>query len=207
MYCQCIFLFSLVGLCIVSIHILIKTKFAYLPESVAVVFLGCMIGAIIKLLQRYNLANWEVNICVCFFLNNSLSNLCQHLAMWVLTFYQTILAKSISCWHFFADMKEFKLGSLKNAFIEKLNNFSINYQKMIQFLSDGKKHQISQGILINKSVLQFIFLVLKKSEILHFSGLSRNLIFPTKILWANVDLILWIFQLILTCKLLLNFCS
>ncbi|XP_057291226.1 sodium/hydrogen exchanger 8-like [Hydractinia symbiolongicarpus] len=53
------FVLSVLGLCIISIHILIKTKFAYLPESVAVVFLGCMIGAIIKLLQRYNLANWE----------------------------------------------------------------------------------------------------------------------------------------------------
>lgn len=50
------------GLCICAIHVLIKTKFAYLPESVAVVVLGAMLGGLIKLLQKYDLGNWEVGL-------------------------------------------------------------------------------------------------------------------------------------------------
>jgi len=43
-----------------TIHLLIKTKFAYLPESVAIVFVGAMFGGLIELLKRYHIANWEV---------------------------------------------------------------------------------------------------------------------------------------------------
>lgn len=53
------FVLSVLALCILSIHMLIKTKFAYLPESVAVVVLGAMVGGIIKLLQQYKLGNWQ----------------------------------------------------------------------------------------------------------------------------------------------------
>ena len=53
------------ALCIVAIHFLIKTKFAYLPESVAVVVLGAMVGGLIKIMNVYNVANWQV-IFICY---------------------------------------------------------------------------------------------------------------------------------------------
>lgn len=53
------FVLSVLGLCICLIHLLIKTKFAYLPESVAVVCLGALLGGFIHLLQKYGLADWE----------------------------------------------------------------------------------------------------------------------------------------------------
>jgi len=53
------FVLSVLGLCIITIHFLIKTKFSYLPESVAIVFVGAMLGGLIQLLKKYNLADWE----------------------------------------------------------------------------------------------------------------------------------------------------
>ena len=47
---------------ILLIHILIQTKFHYLPESVAVVFLGAIIGLIFKLLSYYHVADWSVSV-------------------------------------------------------------------------------------------------------------------------------------------------
>ncbi|XP_047139467.1 sodium/hydrogen exchanger 8 isoform X1 [Hydra vulgaris] len=53
------FVLTVLGICIISINMLIKTNFIYLPESVAVVFLGALVGGCIKLLKTYNLGNWQ----------------------------------------------------------------------------------------------------------------------------------------------------
>ncbi|XP_015770543.1 PREDICTED: sodium/hydrogen exchanger 8-like, partial [Acropora digitifera] len=41
------------------IHFLLKTKFHYLPESVAIVFLGALVGLIIKALSHFDLGDWR----------------------------------------------------------------------------------------------------------------------------------------------------
>lgn len=53
------FILLVVALCILLIHFLLKTKFHYLPESVAVVFLGALVGLIIKALSHFALADWR----------------------------------------------------------------------------------------------------------------------------------------------------
>lgn len=53
------FVLSVLALCILLIHLLIQTSFQYLPESVAVVFLGALIGLILKLISNQNLGNWQ----------------------------------------------------------------------------------------------------------------------------------------------------
>lgn len=52
------FILLVVGLCILVIYFLIKHKFHYLPESVAVVFLGALVGLITKALSHFKLGNW-----------------------------------------------------------------------------------------------------------------------------------------------------
>ncbi|CAD5117971.1 DgyrCDS6711 [Dimorphilus gyrociliatus] len=44
---------------ILLVHLLIQTKFHYLPESVAVVLLGALLGLILQLLAKYKLGNWQ----------------------------------------------------------------------------------------------------------------------------------------------------
>lgn len=53
------FVLTVIALCIILIHFLIQANFHYLPESVAVVFLGALIGLILKLISNNNLGNWE----------------------------------------------------------------------------------------------------------------------------------------------------
>jgi len=53
------FILLVVAICIFAIHFLIKSKFAYLPESVCVVFLGAIVSLILKLLQSNHVANWQ----------------------------------------------------------------------------------------------------------------------------------------------------
>ncbi|CAH3149960.1 unnamed protein product [Porites evermanni] len=53
------FILLVVALCILLIHFLLKTKFHYLPESVAVVFLGALVGLIIKALSHFALGDWR----------------------------------------------------------------------------------------------------------------------------------------------------
>ena len=62
------------ALCIVAIHFLIKTKFAYLPESVAVVVLGAMVGGLIKILNAYDIADWQV-IFICHLTTEGQANI------------------------------------------------------------------------------------------------------------------------------------
>ncbi|XP_046842331.1 sodium/hydrogen exchanger 8-like [Xenia sp. Carnegie-2017] len=52
------FMLLVVGLCIFVIFSLIKHNFKYLPESVAVVFLGALVGLITKFLNHIHVANW-----------------------------------------------------------------------------------------------------------------------------------------------------
>ncbi|KFM79147.1 Sodium/hydrogen exchanger 8, partial [Stegodyphus mimosarum] len=53
------FVLIVMALCILLIHLLIQTNFQYLPESVSVVFLGALIGLILKLFSNNNLGNWQ----------------------------------------------------------------------------------------------------------------------------------------------------
>lgn len=55
------FILCILGISIILIHILIETHFHYLPESVAVVFLGALIGLLFKLLSFWNIADWSVS--------------------------------------------------------------------------------------------------------------------------------------------------
>ncbi|KAF4097056.1 sodium/hydrogen exchanger 8 [Onychostoma macrolepis] len=48
-----------IGICIVLVHLLIKFKLHFLPESVAVVSLGILMGAFIKIIESQHLANWK----------------------------------------------------------------------------------------------------------------------------------------------------
>ncbi|XP_078688149.1 sodium/hydrogen exchanger 8-like isoform X1 [Branchiostoma floridae x Branchiostoma belcheri] len=52
------FICIMLALCIMLVHLLIKTRFHYLPESVAIVFLGAVVGLIIKLMNKLELGNW-----------------------------------------------------------------------------------------------------------------------------------------------------
>lgn len=53
------FVLSVITVCIMVIHLLIQLKFHYLPESVAVVFMGALIGLVLKLISNQNLGNWQ----------------------------------------------------------------------------------------------------------------------------------------------------
>ncbi|KAL1021592.1 hypothetical protein UPYG_G00015280 [Umbra pygmaea] len=48
-----------IGICIILVHLLIKFKLHFLPESVAVVSLGILMGGFIKLIEFHQLANWK----------------------------------------------------------------------------------------------------------------------------------------------------
>ncbi|XP_052396841.1 sodium/hydrogen exchanger 8 isoform X2 [Carassius gibelio] len=48
-----------IGICIILVHLLIKFKLHFLPESVAVVSLGILMGAVIKIIESQQLANWK----------------------------------------------------------------------------------------------------------------------------------------------------
>lgn len=49
------------GLCILMIHYMTRSKLRFLPESVAVVFLGALIGLILQILSKSGIANWQVS--------------------------------------------------------------------------------------------------------------------------------------------------
>ncbi|XP_041455222.1 sodium/hydrogen exchanger 8-like [Lytechinus variegatus] len=53
------FILGIIGVCILLTHLLIKLKFHYLPESVAVVCLGLLVGLIILALKHTNLSNHD----------------------------------------------------------------------------------------------------------------------------------------------------
>ena len=56
------FILCILAFSILLIHVLIQFNFHYLPESVAVVFLGAIIGLIFKLLSQWNVSDWSVSI-------------------------------------------------------------------------------------------------------------------------------------------------
>ncbi|XP_007883746.2 sodium/hydrogen exchanger 8 [Callorhinchus milii] len=49
----------ILAICIILVHLLIKYKLHFLPESVAVVSLGIFMGAVIKIIESEHLANWK----------------------------------------------------------------------------------------------------------------------------------------------------
>lgn len=56
------FVLSVIGSCILLIHFILETKFQYIPESLAVVFLGAAIGLVMKICSQ-NFGDWKV----CYF--------------------------------------------------------------------------------------------------------------------------------------------
>lgn len=52
------FILIVLALCILLTHALIKFKVHFLPESVAVVFLGAIIGGIVKAMQKAGIGDW-----------------------------------------------------------------------------------------------------------------------------------------------------
>ncbi|GCB61710.1 sodium/hydrogen exchanger 8 [Scyliorhinus torazame] len=49
----------ILAICIILVRLLIKYKLHFLPESVAVVSLGILMGAVIKIIESQNWANWK----------------------------------------------------------------------------------------------------------------------------------------------------
>nr|CAG4638354.1 EOG090X03SL [Cyclestheria hislopi] len=49
----------LLGLCILLIHLMLKFHFHYVPESVAVIFIGAIVGLFLKLMSYQKIANWS----------------------------------------------------------------------------------------------------------------------------------------------------
>ncbi|XP_053250194.1 sodium/hydrogen exchanger 8 isoform X4 [Podarcis raffonei] len=47
------------GICIILVHLLIRFRLHFMPESVAVVSLGILMGAFIKIIEAQKLANWK----------------------------------------------------------------------------------------------------------------------------------------------------
>lgn len=53
------FVLCIIALGILLIHIMLETGFQYLPESIVVVFLGALIGLLIKSLSDQKVSNWK----------------------------------------------------------------------------------------------------------------------------------------------------
>lgn len=53
------FVLCVLALSILLIHLMLKTNFQYLPESVVIVLLGAFIGLILNLMSDQNIANWK----------------------------------------------------------------------------------------------------------------------------------------------------
>jgi len=49
----------LLGICILLIHVMLKFQISYVPESVAVIFVGSLAGLILKFMSSHNVANWS----------------------------------------------------------------------------------------------------------------------------------------------------
>ncbi|XP_015783675.1 LOW QUALITY PROTEIN: sodium/hydrogen exchanger 8-like [Tetranychus urticae] len=53
------FVLSVIVLCIFVIHFILQTKFHYIPESLAVVLLGALIGLVTKMISNQHLGDWQ----------------------------------------------------------------------------------------------------------------------------------------------------
>jgi len=53
------FVLCVLALSILLIHLMLKTNFQYLPESVVIVLLGAFLGLILNLMSDQNIANWK----------------------------------------------------------------------------------------------------------------------------------------------------
>lgn len=56
----------LIAACIFLIHVILQYKFHYIPESLAVVFLGALIGLCTKLSYIQHFGDWQVRIRIIF---------------------------------------------------------------------------------------------------------------------------------------------
>nr|CAG4646149.1 EOG090X03SL [Macrothrix elegans] len=50
---------ALLGICIMLIHLMLKFNFHYVPESVAVIVVGALVGLFLKLMSYQKVADWE----------------------------------------------------------------------------------------------------------------------------------------------------
>ena len=62
------FLLSVIGLCILLVHVMLQFRCHYLPESLAIVFLGAVIGLFIRLLPNDSIKSVESFSPTMFFL-------------------------------------------------------------------------------------------------------------------------------------------
>ncbi|ESN92096.1 hypothetical protein HELRODRAFT_157990 [Helobdella robusta] len=53
------FILLVVAIGVFVVHLLLQTKFHYLPESVAIVLIGTLLGMLMKILEKYNVADWK----------------------------------------------------------------------------------------------------------------------------------------------------
>ncbi|KAG1677114.1 Sodium/hydrogen exchanger 8 [Nymphon striatum] len=53
------FILIVAAVCILVIHFLIQSKFNQLPESIAIIFIGALIGLIMKLILTTNVGDWQ----------------------------------------------------------------------------------------------------------------------------------------------------
>lgn len=53
------FVLCVLALGILLIHLMLQKNFQYLPESIAIVFLGGLIGLVLNLMSNQNIANWR----------------------------------------------------------------------------------------------------------------------------------------------------
>ena len=67
------FVLSVIASCIFLIHFILKTKFQYIPESLAVVFLGAAIGLVMKMSSQ-NLGDWKVCFVSFRFMDSPICN-------------------------------------------------------------------------------------------------------------------------------------
>uniref|UniRef100_A0A8C8WIB2 Solute carrier family 9 member A8 n=1 Tax=Panthera leo TaxID=9689 RepID=A0A8C8WIB2_PANLE len=81
------------AICIILVHLLIRYRLHFLPESVAVVSLGILMGAVIKIIEFKKLANWKLCIWLpdfccgssghyCYFQCTSCGPSAQHAGVW-----------------------------------------------------------------------------------------------------------------------------
>jgi hypothetical protein len=55
------FILSILAFSILLIHVLITANFHFVPESLAVIFLGALIGLVLKLLSQWDISDWSVS--------------------------------------------------------------------------------------------------------------------------------------------------
>uniref|UniRef100_A0AAQ5ZG92 Sodium/hydrogen exchanger n=1 Tax=Amphiprion ocellaris TaxID=80972 RepID=A0AAQ5ZG92_AMPOC len=112
-----------IGICIILVHLLIKFKLHFLPESVAVVSLGILMGGFIKIIEFQELANWKEeemfrpNMFFLLLLPPIIfeSGYSLHKVRQNVVFFITVILLSTSISNFFLTFCSFAFGSLISA--------------------------------------------------------------------------------------------